>query len=108
VIQAHKEEIYKSKSQHNYVDYSLTLVSNHVCRLGLLDWLRLSDRLVQIKQAFLLLEMINIHTSNMVEVIGNKHKQEDPLHIAGCIHPENKHHCKELEKQSWLKDAIIP
>ena len=89
MIQAHKEEIYKSKSQHNYVDYSLTFVSTHVCRLGLLDWLRLSDRLVQIKQAFLLLEMINIHTSNMVEVIGNKHKQEDPLHITRCIHPKN-------------------
>ena len=89
MIQAHKEEIYKSKSQHNCVDYSLTLVSTHVCRLRLLDLLRLSDRLVQIKQALLLLEMVNVQTSDMVEVIGNKHKQEDPLHIAGCIHPEN-------------------
>ena len=52
--------------------------------------------------------MVEEEAANKIEVVSDKQNQESPFQVSRGIHANNEHYNEQLEKKSWLKDAIIP
>ena len=64
-------------------------------------------RLVEVKEAPLLLEMLIVETVHRVEVVRDEENDQDPFEASGCLHAEDDHEDDELGEKQRLQDGVI-